>query len=174
VEERLMRVGVMGDTHDRVPAVVEILRRMSAGGVTLVLHVGDYCSPFALAPFRDLNMALAGVFGRNDGDREGLKAAASSGLGAELYESPHSVELDGQRVLLVHDLGDIGVKSIESHAVVVHGWSHKSEIRSVGDTLIVNPGEACGWLFGTPAAAIVDLDTKVVEVIRLADKDWRC
>jgi len=174
VEERLMRVGVMGDTHDRVPAIAEILRRMAAGGVGLVLHVGDYCSPFALAPFRDLNMALAGVFGRNDGDREGLKAAASSGLGAELYESPHSVELDGKRVLLVYDIGDVGEKSIESHAVVVHGWSHKAEIKSQGDTLIVNPGEACGWLFGTPAAAIVDLDTKSVEVIRLTEKDWRC
>jgi uncharacterized protein len=174
VEERLMRVGVMGDTHDRVPAIAEILRRMSAGGVALVLHVGDYCSPFALAPFRDLNMALAGVFGRNDGDREGLKAAASSGLGAELYESPHSVELDGKRVLLVHDLGDVAARSIESHAVVVHGWSHKPEIKSQGDTLIVNPGESCGWLFGTPAAAIVDLDTKSVDVIRLTDKDWRC
>jgi predicted phosphodiesterase len=74
----------------------------------------------------------------------------------------------------VHDLGDVGEKSIESHAVVVHGWSHKAEIKSVGDTLIVNPGEACGWLFGTPAAAIVDLDTQSVEVIRLTEKDWRC
>jgi predicted phosphodiesterase len=40
--------------------------------------------------------------------------------------------------------------------------------------LIVNPGEACGWLYGTPSAAIIDLDTKAVEVIRLTEKDWRC
>ncbi len=167
-----MRVGIMGDSHDRVPAIAELLKRMAAGGVGLVLHAGDYCSPFALAPFRDLNIALAGVFGRNDGDREGLKAAASSGVGAELYESPHSVELDGQRVLVVHDLGDVAERSIESHAVVVHGWSHRGEVSSRGDTVMVNPGEACGWLYGVPSAAIMDLDTRLVEVIQLID--WKC
>ncbi len=36
-----MRVGVMADSHDRVPAVEELLRRMSAAGVGLVLHAGD-------------------------------------------------------------------------------------------------------------------------------------
>jgi putative phosphoesterase len=174
VEERLMRVGVMADSHDRVPAIAEILRRMSEAGVGFVLHAGDYCSPFALAPFRDMNIALAGVFGRNDGDREGLKAAASSGVGAELYESPHSVELDGQRVLLVHDLGDVAARSIEAHAIVVHGWSHRAEVRTHGDSLIVNPGEACGWLHGTPTAVIIDLATKQVDHIRLTEADWRC
>jgi hypothetical protein len=38
-----MRVGVMADSHDRIPAVEELLRRMSAAGVGLVLHAGDYC-----------------------------------------------------------------------------------------------------------------------------------
>ena len=118
-----MRVGVMrrysrSRARDRRDSAADDERGRCVG---LVLHVGDYCSPFALAPFRDVNMALAGVFGRNDGDREGLKAAASSGLGAELYESPHSVELDGKRVLLIHDLGDVSTHSIESHAVVVDG-----------------------------------------------------
>ena len=97
-----MRVGVMADSHDRIPAVEELLRRMSAAGVGLVLHAGDYCSPFALNPFRDLNMALAGVFGNNDGDREGIKAIAAVGVGGELYDSPHSVELEGKRLLIVH------------------------------------------------------------------------
>lgn len=169
-----MRVGIMADSHDRVPAVAELLRRMAAGGVGLVLHAGDFCSPFSLAPFRDQNVALAGVFGRNDGDREGLKAAASAGVGAELYESPHSMELDGRRVLIVHDMSEVAPRSIESHAVVVHGGSHRSEVRQDGETMIVNPGEACGWLHGTPSAAILDLETLHVEVLRLTPADWRC
>ena len=45
-----MRVGVMADSHDRVPAIAALLRRMAEGGVGLVLHAGDYCSPFSLAP----------------------------------------------------------------------------------------------------------------------------
>ena len=48
--------------------------------------------------------SLAGVFGRNDGDREGLRAVASRGVGIELYESPHSFEVGGYRIMLVHEL----------------------------------------------------------------------
>jgi putative phosphoesterase len=169
-----MRVGVMADGHDRVPAVAELLRRMADGGVGLVLHAGDFCSPFSLAPFREINIAMAGVFGRNDGDREGLKIAASAGVGAELYESPHSVELEGKRVLLVHDVSDVAPRSIEGHAIVVHGWSHRVEVRRHGETLMVNPGEACGWLFGVPTASILDLETMQVEELRLTGPEWRC
>ena len=64
-----MLVGLLGDTHDRVPAVAELVRRMVEAGAGMILHVGDYCSPFSLAPIHDANIPLAGVFGRNDGDR---------------------------------------------------------------------------------------------------------
>ena len=127
-----MRVGVMADSHDRIPAVEELLRRMSAAGVGLVLHAGDYCSPFALNPFRDLNMALAGVFGNNDGDREGIKAIAAVGVGGELYDSPHSVELEGRRLLIVHEMSEAAVHSVEHHSVVVHGYTHRREVRTRG------------------------------------------
>jgi putative phosphoesterase len=167
-----MRVGVMADSHDRVPAIAELLRRMAAGGVGLVLHAGDYCSPFALEPFRALNMALAGVFGNNDGDREGIKSFAAMGVGGELYESPHSVELDGKRVLIVHELSEATVRSVEHHALVVHGYTHRREMRKRGDALILNPGEACGWIHGTPTAAIVDLDSLAIEFLELTGPEW--
>jgi uncharacterized protein len=168
-----MRVGVIADTHDRMPAIVELLRQMAAAGVGLVLHAGDYCAPFSLGPFRDMNMALAGVFGNNDGDHEGIKAFAAVGLGGELYESPHSVELDGKRILIVHEMSEIAVRSVEHHAVVVHGHTHRRELRTRGDALILNPGEACGWLFGTPSAAILDLETMAVEFLELTGPQWQ-
>ena len=36
-----------------------------------------------------------------------------------------------------------------------------------GNTLLLNPGEACGWLTGKCTAMVVDLDTGEVEVITL-------
>ena len=169
-----MRVGLIADTHDRVPAVAELLRRMQAGGVGLVLHAGDYCSPFALQPFHAAQLPAAGVFGRNDGDREGLQAVAvRGGVGVELYESPHSLEIDGRRVLLVHDLGDVAWRSVDAHEFVVHGCSHREEMRARGDTMIINPGEGCGWLHGAPTAAILDLETKRVEILKLTGAVWK-
>ena len=117
-------------------------------------------------------MSLAGVFGRNDGDTQGLLAKATAGFGAELYGGPHSFELGGQRILVVHDIGDVQPRSIESHSIVVHGFTHQQEMKSRGDTLIINPGESCGWLFGTPKAAILDLDNKKVEFLSLDPAHW--
>ena len=168
-----MRVGLMSDTHDRVPAVAELLRQMVAGGVGMVLHAGDYCAPFVLRPFEDAKITLAGVYGNNDGDKQGLLTRAQSAFGTELFDSPHSFEIGGQRLLLIHDIADVQQRSIEAHAIVVHGGTHKQEMKARGDTLIVNPGEACGWLFGAPSAAIMDLDTKKVEFLTLDPTEWR-
>ncbi len=163
-----MRIGLLSDTHDRLPAIEGFVSRFIDGGASLVLHAGDYCAPFSLLPFRSSGLPLLGVFGRNDGDRDGLRAAASAlPSGGELFESPHSVELGNRSVLLVHDLSDALARSVEGHEIVVHGCSHRGEVRQRGGTLIVNPGEACGWLSGSCSAAILDLDTLQVERLTL-------
>ena len=68
MENGLMKVGLMADTHDRVPAIKELIEVMLSRGVSLIMHAGDYCAPFSLDPFNDANFALLGIFGRNDGD----------------------------------------------------------------------------------------------------------
>ena len=168
-----MRVGLMADSHDRLPAIAELVKRLQAGGVGFILHAGDFCSPFSLQPFIDEHMALAGVFGRNDGDTEGLRAKAAQAMGIELYESPHSVAVGDRRILLVHDLGEVNERSIDEHAIVIFGFSHQRDEERRGDVLLVNPGEACGWLHGVPSAAILDLETLQVEWITLDDAKWK-
>ena len=71
-----------------------------------------------------------------------------------------------------HDIGEVQPRSIEGHSIVVHGFTHQQELKHRGDTLIVNPGEACGWLYGTPKAAILDLDAKKVEFLSLDPAHW--
>jgi uncharacterized protein len=168
-----MRVGLLADTHDRMPAIDELVRQMQAAGAGMILHAGDYCSPFALRAFEEAHVSLAGVFGKNDGDTQGLVSRAQAGFGAELFESPHSFEIGGRRILLVHDIGDVNKRSVLSHELVIHGSTHQQEMKTRGDTLIVNPGEACGWLYGTPSAAIIDLDALTVEFLTLGAAEWK-
>jgi uncharacterized protein len=168
-----MRIGLIADTHDRLPAIAELVRQMQDSGVGMVLHAGDYCSPFALKAFEDAHVSLAGVFGRNDGDREGLLSRAQSAFGVELFESPHSFEIGDRRILLVHDIGDVNERSVHAHEIVIHGSTHQQEMKTRGESLIVNPGEGCGWLYGTPSAAIVDLDSRHVEFLTLASSEWK-
>jgi putative phosphoesterase len=162
-----VRIGIMADTHDRVPAIADLLQKFADKGVSMVMHAGDYCAPFSLAPFHQRGMALLGVFGRNDGDRETLSAYAARGMGTEIYESPHSFEVGGKRVLLVHEIAEVTPRSIESHDFVIHGSSHLQSQKKMGTTVVINPGEACGWIHGKCTAAILDTDTGEVENISL-------
>jgi len=168
-----MRVGVLSDSHDRVPAIAEFARLFREAGVGIVLHAGDYCSPFSLSPLLAADLPLAGVFGRNDGDHEGLLAEAAKGMGTEIYDSPHSVDGSGVRLRLSHDLSDVAERSVDAHAVVIHGSSHIKQCRMSGTTLLLNPGEACGWLFGVPTAAVLDLETLKVDFLTLNEAEWK-
>jgi putative phosphoesterase len=168
-----MKVGLMADSHDRIPAIAELLRLMRERGATMVLHAGDYVSPLSLKPFEDLHMTLAGVFGKNDGDHQSLISRAQAGIGLEIFESPHSFSVGGHQILLTHDIADVQKRSVKSHSVVVHGFAHKQSLREEGGTLVVNPGESCGWLYGTPGAALLDLNTKKVEFLTLDGPQWK-
>ena len=168
-----MRIGLLADTHDRLPAIAALVAEMAARRVELLLHAGDFCSPFAIAPLHELRVPIVGVFGRNDGDRDALTAAAATGLETELMEAPHSIEVDGHRLLLLHDLADARQQSLEEHEYVVHGCLHRPEMKHRGDTTIICPGEGCGWLHGSPGAAVLDLETKHVEFIKLGGPEWK-
>ena len=41
------------------------------------------------------------------------------------------------------------------------------------DSLLVNPGEACGWLYGVPGAAVLNLDTRAVQFLNLTEPQWK-
>ena len=94
-------------------------------------------------------------------------------MGLEIFESPHSFAVGGHQILLTHDLADVGKRSVKAHSIIVHGFAHKQSLQEQGDSLVVNPGESCGWLFGTPGAALLDLDTKKVEFLTLDGPQWK-
>ena len=87
-----MRVGLMADTHDRVPVIAEFVRVMQEAGVAMLIHAGDYCAPFSLRPIEEASMSLAGVFGRNDGDTQGLLACLE-----RLAKNPELARIWGER-----------------------------------------------------------------------------
>ena len=85
---------LMQALHDQVETkdmaeigeAVSLLGEFQQRGVEMVLHAGDYCAPFALRPFQDYAAPMVGVYGRTDGDREGLKSIAAQALACELFE----------------------------------------------------------------------------------------
>ena len=162
LEDRLMRVGLIADTHDRLPAIAELVRADAGGGRRhgaarrrLLLAVLAQAVRGRTASRSPASSAATTAITRD------CAARAAAAFGIELFESPHSFEVGGQRILLVHDIGDVHQRSVDRRTtIVIHGFTHQQEMKTRGDTLIVNPGRRCGWLYGTPSAAILDLDSR--------------
>jgi len=165
-----MLVGLVADTHDRLPMVEKAVKRLNEENVGLVLHAGDYVAPFVVPKFKDLRAKLIGVFGNNDGDRELLKRRFSEYKGLEMRGNFAEIVADGVRIALLHGDDEELLKAlVESGGfdVVVHGHAHKAEVYRKGKTLVVNPGEVCGYLSGKSTIALFDTVKREAEIIEL-------
>jgi putative phosphoesterase len=164
-----MIVGLMSDTHDRLPLIDEAVKRLNEENAQLVLHAGDYVAPFVASHFKHLKARLIGVFGNNDGDRMLLKKKFAE-IGADIRGRFAFVIADGLKIALLHgDEADLlrSLIELESHDVLVSGHSHVAKTYRKGRILVINPGETCGYLSGQPTLSILYTDTLDVKTIRL-------
>lgn len=165
-----MLVGLISDTHDHLPMVEKAIKRLNEEKVGLVLHAGDYVAPFVIPKFKDLQAKLIGVFGNNDGDHELLKKRFSENKNLEIRGSFAAVKVDNLKIVLLHGSEEELLKALiesESFDVIVHGHMHKADVYRKGKTLIVNPGEVCGYLTGKSTMALLDTVKREARLIEL-------
>ena len=164
-----MRLGFISDTHDNVPMIKAAIKRLNELDVELVLHAGDYISPFTAKPYAELKANMIGVYGNNCAEREKLKEVYAA-VGKEIVGNFAEVEASGKRIALIHGHDEALLRALTTRGfydVVVHGHDHKAKTAKVGTTLVVNPGEVGGWLFGRSSLAMLDTDGLKVEIIYL-------
>jgi putative phosphoesterase len=154
-------VGLISDTHDRLPMVDKAIEALNDKNVELVLHAGDYVSPFVIPRFKKLKARLIGVFGNNDGDHEFLRRRFSEDKHLEIRGSFAKLALGRVKIALLHGSDeDLLNALIDSGGfdVVIHGHAHEAKTYRKGKTLIINPGEVCGYLTGKCTIALLDTE----------------
>jgi hypothetical protein len=158
-------IGIISDTHDNRNTIARAVKLFNEKGVSLVVHAGDVISPFTALDFKLLTCPMEMVFGNNDGERIGLSNSFKD-IGT-LLPGPRTFTFQGKRFLLMHESGclDELVKSAATD-IIIYGHTHELEIRK-GHPLVINPGEAGGWLKGKATLVIVDLNTMEPEVVSL-------
>ena len=165
-----MRIGIISDTHDRQRRVEAAVERFNRADLDLVLHAGDYVSPFVVPWLAALSAPLVGVLGNNDGDRALLAERFGEHDRLDLRGDFARIEADGAVIALLHghqrELLDALVAS-QGFDYVVRGHSHRAGTERHGRTLVVNPGTASGILAEHPTAALLDTATGEVEVLVL-------
>ncbi len=158
-----MKIGILSDSHDNLPALERAVERFNAEKVDLVLHAGDFVSPFTSIPLAKLRAPFVGVFGNNDGDRLYL-VRRFDGIGA-IHSGVHSFVRDGVRIVLMHEPQAIdALVASEAYDLIVYGHTHKLDVR-IGRPAVVNPGEAGGWLTGRSTSVVFDTVTGTAEIV---------
>jgi putative phosphoesterase len=165
-----MLIGLVSDTHDRLPQIALAVKKLNEMRVERVLHAGDYVSPFVLPAFSKLKGKMRGVFGNNDGDIEHLKNQAQATNNIELQETFANISIENVDIGLLHGHQTSILRIIIESGkfdLVVHGHTHKPKISQMGKTLVVNPGEVCGYLTGTSTCAIFNTESLKAEIIEV-------
>ena len=165
-----MLIGIMADTHDNLPLVEKAVQKLNEENVGLVLHAGDYVAGFVILKFKELHAKLIGVFGNNDGDHELLKKRFSENPNLDMRGNFADVTVDGVRIVLLHGSDRELLKALiesQSFDVVVHGHSHLAEAYKKGKTLVINPGEVCGYLTGKHTISLFDTAKREARQVEL-------
>lgn len=114
-----LKIFVLADTHDKVPANLEAL----AAGADEIWHLGDVCAPSVLQTIETFGPPVTVVRGNCDSQ----------------FDWPLTANLNrnGIRFRLVHIPPDDLPENVE---VVLHGHTHVPRNERIGGVRFLNPG----------------------------------
>lgn len=135
----IARVGLISDTHGRLPDFAE----QALAGVDAILHAGDVGSSLEVVWTLEAIAPLTLVMGNNHCDLPGYDLEAIA-----------MVAIAGKRIVVIHDLCDLGPIP-EGVDVVVSGHTHRPRCEWHGHALVVNPGSPTRPRGGTPPSVAV-------------------
>lgn len=159
-----MRIGVISDTHDNVDRVKHAVSVFNEEGVSLVIHAGDYTSPFTLIPLEGLRAPFVGIYGNNDGDKLLLHERS----GGRIHRQPYKFSFSGSEIIVMHEPDVVEELALSGRFdLIVYGHTHRPRIDRINNTLIVNPGEAGSWLYGKATVAVINIKEMDWDIVTL-------
>lgn len=157
----MSRIGIISDTHDHLPHIRKAIDLFHQSNVVQVIHCGDVVANFVLKELGRLRVPLTLIFGNCDGDRNTLVESAHR-YGFKCYQGPVALKLFNQKFIVSHQpLG-----SLPECDFYLYGHTHRQRYEP-GHPVVINPGEACGWLTGIASVAILDAETGAVDFYEL-------
>lgn len=159
-----MLIGIISDTHDHMENLKKAVQIFKSQKIEHMIHAGDFTSPFTWRVIRDFEGGFTGIFGNNDGERVLLKRLYQD----KIYTQPYKFSLHNRRIVVMHEPEVVDALADSGHFdLIIFGHTHEPVIKRVNNTLIINPGEACGWLYGKPTVAIVNLEKMEAEIVHI-------
>jgi len=174
-----MKIGIISDTHDNLAQVEKAVKFLQKENVQLIIHCGDWVSPFvpqfiySLKP--KLTIPIKSVFGNSEGDHfRFLERKEKEGWPIEFYKEAFELEIDNKKIVVYHGstsiITDSLIKSGKFNAVFT-GHNHQAVIETINNVLHINPGSVAGYCQGkitnNSTLAIYDSKTNTTELFKL-------
>ncbi len=159
-----MKIGIVADSHDHVHKIRSAEEWIRDEKIDLLIHAGDYVSPFALKELLLAPVEFIGVFGNNDGDRLLLNKVSQG----RIHVPPYELSLPHLRVMILHEPPALEAISLSGlFDLVIYGHMHEAVLKQEGPTCVFNPGELGGWLYGRSTVGLYDSNTRQGQIIEI-------
>jgi len=163
-----MKIAIISDTHDNITNLEKFLNWARINNIEALIHAGDVSAPSVLSKTLAPNFSgsIHLIFG-NVGDPMLLKKVAEELKNVNYYGEAGMFEINGLSIALVHQ-----PERAESYIasggfdLVIYGHTHQSEIKRVGNTMVINPG-TLGGLFNEPTFAVYDTVAREANIFQL-------
>jgi putative phosphoesterase len=164
LRERLVRIGVISDTHGYLDAgVIDAFI-----GTDLIIHAGDIGKPKIL----DALATVAPV--------RAVRGNTDHGPWADGLPSTALVAIDRVTLYVLHDLQQLDLELQEAGIqVVISGHTHRASIEEKNNVVFLNPGSAVEPRHNSPPTVAIltargeRLDARLIELPTLKKHEFR-
>jgi putative phosphoesterase len=174
-----MKIGIISDTHDKLPAINAAFKVFQHEKVLLVVHCGDWKSlstlEYVITKAQVTNIPVRGVLGNNDAENEAfLQLARSFSKYISLTEGVDEFEAEGKKIAAYHGHHAPTLRKLRAsdvYDVVCLGHTHKPKVEQLDQTIILNPGSTAFAIPRSktwqPTVIIFDTDTMIPELLTI-------
>ena len=172
-----MKIGVFSDSHDHMENIRKAVDIFLEQKVEKIVHCGDIVAPFIVRAMNELKgkaIEGIGVYGNNDGERLGLYKILGEIM--KMKGDFHEVTWNEKLIAIYHGTDNRVLDSViksQKYDLILCGHTHQVRIEQEGKTVIVNPGETCGYLTGKATCVVIDLasdpfDTNSIKIFEIS------
>ena len=154
---KMEKIAVLSDTHDNMNVIKKILNEVSGFGIDMLIHCGDFVSPFAFNEFiKNLNEKIyfKAVLGNNEGEIYKILSDYTklSKPNFQLEKNFLEFEMNGYKTLLLHGWGSIdltrkivfSIGKSGDYKFILFGHTHQPEV-----TTVSHSNEVITHMFGS-------------------------
>ena len=159
-----MKLGIISDTHDRLPTFRRAVALFPRLSVDAILHAGDYIAPIAsklIGPDRPA-MQPHCIYGNNGRGRPGLKAVLPN-----IVDGPLNLKLGGRKIVMHHFIDWLKPADIAPADIIITGHTHNVINETKDGKLYLKPRECCGWLTDRCTVALLDTDAMKADIVEV-------